>query len=1075
MALSPSLQQFKSSGVYRLEFDKSQIISIPSETIRLIIGFSKKGPFNTPVFVQDSTFFRTVFGDIDTALERKGSYFHRTVLTCLDRGPVIVLNLLNLTDADKSQFKSISTSASMTNSPTVSSPVSSFFNQDKFWFVDPNALVDYANNGSSQSVTKQRLLNVANVGRKTISVIARKSDILGFNILAKEWFAVGQIPEYMNENDYISDYMIDLIIVEGDFSNYTVLAIDPVFGPYFDAQGLKKTYVDQYGFERDGLESFLNLDTVNVLGVYTGALLPEFQDKNGSNLYIEDLVNLETSKTGLLLGFDNDKLDDEPGEISGDLIDLVGHTLESEAPTTLDYLSYYGPIVDSLPYATVKGVTSLVIAATAGQTGANALVTASSGLIGATGYAPGSGYYDTITIYGPAATLPANYTCAFPSAQSFLDFRNSVAPNKTFIKAETVGMAQYANFVKVNSEKYDEALDTLTLKISLKADTGVTGPTATSSSFYVIESGVSGPLTGTASLPIIPSLVHTFGDATDVFALVESDMYQDNLSGIITDADRITIGGTAFAYAEFSRFNETNFDTTAIGTICSNENVFGAEAPIFSSVINYVVVNAYSDEALTLPVPIAIQPTYTVNTFTGAINESLEVYGSYTDPVTTIWLDNTNGDYNGKIAVGDYLVMNFGGTGAATETSPVTGKSRLTKIITVSEIKDPTSVDYKKIKVITNDPIFLRFNSLTAKYEIERYKAVENFVNHYHIHALSGYTLRAAQVPDGTLTRQNEILDVMYDTNIAATLTDRDVITYRYIVDSFEGGIEPASKIRLTRLAKRQMSSLAICNMPSVKEFRDSVNPLFKFDSTSSFDPKYIATGGNLDLNPSNVFTLPGIADGANYSAFYGPNLIIREAGRNMSIPPAAQISNLYIDKYNLALPYSIVAGPRRGIVTGQGIVGVEYAFDRTDLDFIEPFGYNAILNKRGFGLVINANQTAQQNVKSALSQIHVRELLIYIQDGIEAILKNYRWEFNTAQNRLEIKTLADNFLTQILSDGGVFDFQNIMDSTNNTNEVIDSNIGILDTYIEPVRGMGILVHRTTILKTGAIATGNFI
>jgi hypothetical protein len=183
----------------------------------------------------------------------------------------------------------------------------------------------------------------------------------------------------------------------------------------------------------------------------------------------------------------------------------------------------------------------------------------------------------------------------------------------------------------------------------------------------------------------------------------------------------------------------------------------------------------------------------------------------------------------------------------------------------------------------------------------------------------------------------------------------------------------------------------------------------------------------------------------------------------------------LFIDKYNLALPYSIVAGPRRGVVTGSGVVGVEYAFDRLDLDAIEPFGFNSILNKRGFGLVINSNQTGQQTVKSALSQIHVRELLIYIQDGIEAILKNYRWEFNTAQNRLEIKTLADNFLTQILSDGGVYDFQNIMDSSNNTPEIIDSNIGILDTYIEPVRGMGILIHRTTILKTGSIATGNFI
>ena len=51
---------------------------------------------------------------------------------------------------------------------------------------------------------------------------------------------------------------------------------------------------------------------------------------------------------------------------------------------------------------------------------------------------------------------------------------------------------------------------------------------------------------------------------------------------------------------------------------------------------------------------------------------------------------------------------------------------------------------------------------------------------------------------------------------------------------------------------------------------------------------------------------------------------------------------------------------------------------------------------------------------------------------------------------------------------------KNVMDETNNTPEVIDQNIGILDTYIEPVRGMEILVQRTTILKTGAISTGNF-
>ena len=88
--------------------------------------------------------------------------------------------------------------------------------------------------------------------------------------------------------------------------------------------------------------------------------------------------------------------------------------------------------------------------------------------------------------------------------------------------------------------------------------------------------------------------------------------------------------------------------------------------------------------------------------------------------------------------------------------------------------------------------------------------------------------------------------------------------------------------------------------------------------------------------------------------------------------------------------------------------------------------------------------------------------------------LKTTYLKFNTAQTRLEIKTLADNFLATVQNDDGVYDYRNIMDETNNTPEVIDQNVGILDTFIEPVRGMEILVQRTTILRTGAISTGNF-
>jgi phage tail sheath protein FI len=219
---------------------------------------------------------------------------------------------------------------------------------------------------------------------------------------------------------------------------------------------------------------------------------------------------------------------------------------------------------------------------------------------------------------------------------------------------------------------------------------------------------------------------------------------------------------------------------------------------------------------------------------------------------------------------------------------------------------------------------------------------------------------------------------------------------------------------------------------------------------------------------------MPEVLEGANYGFYYGPGLIVIENGKRKIIPPAAYVSNNFIDKYTNALPWSIVAGPRRGVVTGKDVQTIEYAFDKLDRDVVEPFGINPIVFERGVGLVVKGNKTAQQKITSALSSAHVREALIYIEDGLAAILQNYLFEFNTAQTRLEIKTLADAFMEAIKKDGGVYDYRNIMDTTNNTNEVIDANMGILDTYVEPVKGLEILVSRVTVLNTGEIATGNF-
>jgi hypothetical protein len=47
------LTQFKASGVYTVELDQTETILLNTQTTRLVVGFSKKGPINAPVFCSD--------------------------------------------------------------------------------------------------------------------------------------------------------------------------------------------------------------------------------------------------------------------------------------------------------------------------------------------------------------------------------------------------------------------------------------------------------------------------------------------------------------------------------------------------------------------------------------------------------------------------------------------------------------------------------------------------------------------------------------------------------------------------------------------------------------------------------------------------------------------------------------------------------------------------------------------------------------------------------------------------------------------------------------------------------------
>src|SRR5574344_2370603 len=134
----------------------------------------------------------------------------------------------------------------------------------------------------------------------------------------------------------------------------------------------------------------------------------------------------------------------------------------------------------------------------------------------------------------------------------------------------------------------------------------------------------------------------------------------------------------------------------------------------------------------------------------------------------------------------------------------------------------------------------------------------------------------------------------------------------------------------------------------------------------------------------------------------------------------------------------------------------------------------NPIVYKRNRGYVIETENTAQTAYYSSLSYIHCREVLIELERDLKDMLLDYQWKFNTADVRAEIKLKADTICDTYVSKNGLYNYFNKMDDENNTSEIIDNQMGVIDTYVECIKGMGIIVNNMTILRTGAIQAGGF-
>lgn len=1264
--------KYKRPGIFIEEYDNSVITTpIVQGLSTMVMGFSRKGPVNRPVLLESQDDLTAIFGPLDRFLEKRGSYFHRSISKMLESSPVLAFNILETDDTlDTLEYKSFSTSTALVNDVKRTGPYRRFFDTTGFWTRDRESFLNLVKNNPGD---ENRIFHITNMSDKNITVFTFKSSRTGFNVSLIDWYgAVEKIPTYLYPNDYASDYMIDVVVVAGNWTDYQSLAVDSRWSRYFNTSGLRKTEV----------VNFINDINVTSLAYYNGvSLIPYFRDQNGKNIFVENIINAQTDKTGLFCSFDIDALETE---FPNGLIDIVGNNLMSSDISDIEYLSYKETITETLSFANkildtagnvisfgdlyksgipsspglnrsaflaegyVYGVKTTFVDGTLPPspvpspapsasllntsiqvdfvvaTGAYAVIggvkidlvpNTYSFTIDASDYidyadgttvSNGTAYFSVFTL-DTTGTINKfdNITnndklniAATDIALAYLDFAvlNDGTSNYiinediTYVTVDTTGFIELAESVDFTVTA--DGSGTLTyefLNTDSVADTSEYVQYRKIKFFNYLINQLDGPNKDEMTMLVdgnikasmasmVVSNVVTSNTLNKEFTLA-TGIAETSLTDLLDTASAgfnlcIYISDDEFILAEDSLITKNTYSASGEGVVARysdfytkyvdgqintgdyfHENLIGTTWDVSfedNSGYDYIVfynasssISFNSNDKVMIPESVSntgiftiIDPNnkasllgYGAGYFAYLVNENTtaEVVSDATEV-----LDYNNKHYLKMYVASDVLSVEFTDQALAT-TNPIldlsnnqvihifsqktnfkqtveiempSGYVRVPNKILVNaarytevKIGDYLEADYdsaeleigevpRMITRILSKKLYpsdtslvevtcdsaIKVTNFSGDLQTNRITKVDDYVNVYKGITLTGFRVREASMPDGTETRQSEILSkVGTGTNLFKALTSKEAVTFRYLVDGFGLGLTENSKQEFMDIIGARLDAFGFLNMPSMKDFKNSTNPTF-VDGEGVLQTEFIAEGGDPESSPAFLYSF-GEGDGVSAVGYFAPYVVVNDNGRPITVPPAMYVASTYMRKLNAnqtnIQPWTIAAGITNGQITG--IAGLEMSFNNEDIENLNGMKANPIVRKRNRGFVIETENTAQTLVTSALSFIHVREVLIELEGELADMLLEFQWKFNTPEIRAEIKLRADIICSSFVNRNGLFNYFNKIDEENNTSEIIDNQMGVLDTYVEPIKGMGVIVNNITILRTNAIQSGGFI
>lgn len=233
-----------------------------------------------------------------------------------------------------------------------------------------------------------------------------------------------------------------------------------------------------------------------------------------------------------------------------------------------------------------------------------------------------------------------------------------------------------------------------------------------------------------------------------------------------------------------------------------------------------------------------------------------------------------------------------------------------------------------------------------------------------------------------------------------------------------------------------------------------------------------------IDGTSSTVTNVNTITANAGYD-YNNPSYVALYAGwemiydkfnsRNVYIPKNIYSAFLMAKTDAEANVWDAPMGIDRGRISS---LGQNVKFNDSQISILRDANINSSKFIQGQGGNFMWMQKTALRKASALSDINVRRLLLFVEGTIINALLPFIGKNNTSKTRLRVNSILKNFLKEVASGGG-FNTDNddgfmvVCDGTNNTSQVIDTNQLVVDVYVKPPRVIEFISLNMIITKTG--------